>query len=192
MADWSDCVVSYIDLIGIKRLLESNSREAINLMRRMHQKVRRQSLLSMPSHHQIYYWNDSVLALAFVSSDFSYEPIMKELNFLKLEIDAISDCYAICMKGMAIPELISSDEEQLVNEALDSQKAVYIKASSMAFTNCFEVENKLGHYRKSWYVDRRIVKRLNITQTYMTRRIKLFPRRVYRTIFMYDRNLWRS
>ena len=113
---------------------------------------------SVPKHKKVYYWNDSVLMLALPDSTHDYEPIIREVNGLKRAIDRIWPTYAISMKGQTIPETLPCTRDHLTGGWIDQQRAVYIQASSLAFSNCFEVERKLGKIKKKpWYVDERIV-----------------------------------
>jgi hypothetical protein len=190
MSDWVDCIVSYIDLIGISKELDDNTADAIRKMREMHKIAYDAANNSMAKHKNVYYWNDSVLMLALPNSTHDYEPIMHEVNRLKRAIDRICQTYAISMKGQTIPEILPCTRDHFTGGQIDQPRAVYIRASSLAFSNCFEVERKLGKTKKPWYVDERIVKHISTSQSRTCQTIKLHPRRTPRKMFLYDGDLW--
>ena len=190
MSGGVDCIVTYIDLIGISEELDNNTTHAIQKMREMHKTAYDAAINSVPKHRKIYYWNDSVLLLALPDSTHDYEPIMREVNGLKRAIDRIWPTYAISMKGQTIPETLPRTLEQLTPARIDQPQAVYIQASSLAFSNCFEVEKKLGRARKPWYLDERIVNHISTLQSCTCQTIKVHPRRTQRKMFLYDGDLW--
>ena len=192
MNDWPHCIVSYIDLIGIKRELQAQKNEVISIIKRLHQIVYDEVNGSMAHHEFAYSWNDSVVLLAYLNGQpKSFEPIMREVNELKQHINNLCRCYAISVKGMAIPEPIQFHSQLIPGSVVDNSKHIYIKASSMALANCFNIEEEFGRmYKKSWYVDSRIAKKIRIHQTPFIRRIRMLPTRQKRQVFMYDRDLW--
>jgi len=190
MSGGVDCIVSYIDLIGISEELDNNTPHAIDKMREMHKIAYDAANNSVPKYKKVYYWNDSVLMLALPNSTHDYEPIMREVNRLKRAIDRIWATYAISMKGQTIPETLPCTRDHLTTGWIDQQRAVYIQASSLAFSNCFEVEKKLGGAKKPWYLDERIVNHISTSQSRTYRTVSLHPRRTHRKIFLYDGDLW--
>ncbi len=104
MSNWPDCVVSYFDLIGIRKMITAENSEASDLMRTFHVLIYKSIYTDMPTHHHAYVWNDSAVFLAFPQNDGDYETIMRELNALKPKLDSICPSYAICVMGQAIPE----------------------------------------------------------------------------------------
>lgn len=190
MSDWRDCIVSFIDLIGIAKKLGDQKSEAIVKMRSMHQAVCGASSNSLPRHKHVYYWNDSVLMLALVRSKEDYEPVMREVNGMKRTIGRICRCYVVSIKGQTIPESLPYAGATFIGRGLQP-KAVYIRASSMAFANCFLVEKELGkEYKKSWYVDVRIAKHIHVAKKPLKKSLTLFPGNSRREIYMYDGDLW--
>jgi hypothetical protein len=77
--------------------------------------------------------------LSFPQNDGDYETLMQELNTLKPIVDSICPSYAICVKGQAIPEPACG----YGTEANGQPRFVFLKTSSYAFANCFEVEKEL-------------------------------------------------
>ena len=133
----------------------------------------------------------TVLMVALPDSTSDYEPIMREVNRLKHAIDRICQTYAISMKGQTIPEILPCIRDHSAAGQIDQPRAVYIRASSFAFSNCFEVERKLGKIKKKpWYVDERIVNHISTSQSSTYQTIKLHPRRTPRKMFLYDGDLW--
>jgi hypothetical protein len=136
----------------------ANSR-ASHLMRNFHVLVYRSINTDMPAHHNAYAWNDSAMFLAFPQNDGDYEIIMRELNALKPIVDSICPSYAICVKGQAIPEPACG----YGTEANGQPRFVFLRTSSYAFADCFEVEKKLKGLKKEkmdWYVDSCIVQKI--------------------------------
>jgi hypothetical protein len=190
MSGGVDCIVSYIDLIGMSEELDNNTPHAFQKMREMHETALHAAQNSVPKHKRVYYWNDSVLMLALPNSIQDYEPIMREVNGLKRAIDRIWLTYAISMKGQTIPEPFPRTHNHLTAGLIDEPRAVYIQASSLAFSNCFEVEKKLGKAKKPWYLDERIAGHISTSQSCTHQTVRLHPRRTMRKIFLYDGELW--
>ena len=188
MGTGPDCIVSYLDLIGTKsEITNSMKSEWIETFNRVYSIIRNNANNSMPMHEVIYYWNDSVLLLALPKSKEDYEPIIKEVNTLKKLIDCVRKSFVVCIKGKTIDD----NNYDLVNDSLNS-KAIYLRASSMAFANCFEVLDYIEKHNKqkaSWYIDKRIVDNLNITNKSIKNRIPLLPRNV-RFVYKYNDYLW--
>lgn len=190
MSGGVDCIVSYIDLIGMSEELNNNTPHAFQKMREMHELVYDVANHLVPKHKKLYYWNDSVLTLALPDSTQDYEPIMREVNGLKRALDRIWPTYAISMKGQTIPETFPCTPDHPTRGRVDQARAVYIQASSLAFSNCFEVEKKLGGAKKPWYLDERIVNHISTPESYTFQTVSLHPRRTKRKIFLYDGDLW--
>jgi hypothetical protein len=194
-----ECIVSYIDLIGIKDRLESDSRadsqEAISIMQRMYHTVYSFANNSMKEHRHVYYWNDSALMVAEPEDLQAYRGIMQEVNLLKRQIDSIQKCFVVSMKGRAFPEPLAHGGYAFTGSDFSQPKAVFIRASSLAFANCFAVEAFGGKLdlepRPTWYIDKRIVDNLHDSpQPSRTEMLELFPRKTPREICMYDRYLY--
>ena len=192
MSEWHHCIVSYIDLIGIKDLLIARKSGAIDMMEGLHQVVHKQFSNSMHYHECAYSWNDSVILLAYLDKHpANYESIMKEVNQLKQDINTICNSYAICVKGMAIPAFLGFSGEVILGDGSNQPRHTYIRTSSMALANCFAIEEHLGKkHNKPWYVDSRIVRYIDTHQAYEKDKVAMLPDMTERTIHIYNGDLW--
>ena len=68
MSNWRTCIVTFIDVIGIKRLADDGTSRATDLMRKLHELTANRMNHSMDSHSHAYSWNDSVLLLGYLDS----------------------------------------------------------------------------------------------------------------------------
>lgn len=185
------CIISYIDLIDIKNMIQSGKEEAVKTMQSVHRVVYGQVNEKMPNHAHAYTWNDSVLLLAYINSNLqgSVVDVMKEVNALKKKIDEINNSYCICVEGMPMAEPLAYQGNVFVGNS-NQPKYTHIKASSMAFANCFEVEKELSKHKMGWYVDGRINDRLNLKLQCKEEEVKLLPDNGKRKIYMYKNYLW--
>lgn len=191
--NYRDCIISYIDLIDIKPLIQDCKEEAVSLMRKMHGLVHCQISQAMPEHAHAYTWNDSVLLMAYYSAQCptKLKVIMQEVNELKKKIDQIAPSYVVAVKGKAFPELPIASRDNHVDGNNDQPRHTHIKASSMAFANCFEIDKVLGKkFKKPWYLDERIVDGLSIDKKPVTHKVKMLPEYEERNIYMYNGYLW--
>ncbi|HSY74634.1 MAG TPA: hypothetical protein VK810_04120 [Dongiaceae bacterium] len=179
----TDCIISYIDLIDVKKQMKENSRRAAKLMSEIHSIVWK-TCGSFSCHSEICFWNDSVLLYAQLRSQTGeHLDIMKEVQTLKRAIDPKSPSYAICVQGQSFPP---PEDENNTHEHLH-----FLKASSYAFSNCSHIEKYLGPvFQKRWYIDSRIKKRIRIDATPTKVLFPMWPKRENRTIFMYDDNIY--
>jgi len=144
------CIVTFIDMIGVRALLDAGSSEAVSIMRRMHSVVPRMAN-QFSSNTEICFWNDSVLIHTPVDGSVeSYEEAMRPLSTLKAAVDKIHKSYAICIKGMSFQAPPGSSSS-------NSARLVFLSASSLAFANCDRVHKHLKNFRMDWYIDRRII-----------------------------------
>ena len=190
MADLRDCIVSYIDMIGIGPLLTKRSREAVYTMRKMHEAVSH-ALLQVSAHEEVCLWNDSVLMVGFVTeSRKSYRTLMEEVRTVKRIIDGIQRNYAICVKGKAFPGPKSESQER--RRGIDQPRLVYLQASSLAFANCFKIEQqaKQAGWKWDWYIDNRIRTKLSLRLGHDVQDVELHPRSNLRQIHMYRGGFW--
>lgn len=184
MEDWPDCIVSYLDLVGIKKLIERRDSAASAAMREFHQLVQSQVSTGLPSHQHTYTWNDSVLLIAFTGGTHStFETIMREVDNLKKKIDERWNSYAISVEGLAFPPPLLQQEGY-------QEKFVYVRGSSYALTNCFVIERELREKQKPWYVDSRIAKRINPTARYTREMVTMQPTGKKRYVYIYQDYLW--
>jgi len=179
-----------MDLIGFGKLIENNSLNAVEIMQRFHQTVYNQINVNMNNHNHAYTWNDSVLIVASIDEKYSgLSEIMKEVDSLKKKIDEVHKCYAISVKGMSFSGPSIWGGHQYVGQ-MDQPKFVFLKASSYAFSNCFEIEKKLKIKKKSWYLDKRIGSRINTDKIYDEESINMLPSGNPRPVYLYDGYLW--
>lgn len=180
--DWQDCIVTLIDLQGVKAMAEQGI--ASKLMLKFHNIViKERDSLNATAH--AYVWNDSVLLLSYVNEDdSSFESAMKDADKLKRRVDVIVRSYAIAVKGQTFPP---------VNDAATHKKSpsvTVIRASSWAMANVFEIEKKLGNLKKPWYVDGWIKNRITTSQKFQKESMTMFPSKKKRPIYVFDGYLW--
>jgi hypothetical protein len=191
MSNWQDCVVAYFDLIGIRKAITAENSRATNFMREFHVLVHKSINGDMPAHHNAYAWNDSAMFLSFPNSDSDHETIMRELDVLKSIVDSICPSYAICIKGQAIPEPVCG-YGTVVN---GQPRFVYLKASSYAFANCFEVEKDLCKkkgLKMDWYVDSRIARKIPAFAKCDRHRVVMLPSGRKRNVYVLKGSIWNS
>ena len=183
----SPCIVSYIDIIGIKEKLLEEKSDSISIMKNVHQIVYGLSSTGMDNHDHVYSWNDSILLLATIKNDRdNRKNIINEIIQIRQRIAQISPCYIICVKGMTIPGPLRFTGDVYSGQLTDQPRHIYIKASSMAFANCFEIEKKCKKHKKNWYIDERIIKGLNLKSSTLTCQVAMLPSNKKRKIYMYD------
>ena len=192
MATWRHCIVSLIDVTGIKKLAAKGDGIASAKMREMHSLVFSAASHGLKAHAHAYLWNDSALLLAFVDADLKQAPdVLREVDALKAKIDCIGKCYAVSVKGKAFPELEPWQAPAYDGQIAEQPRAVVIKASSYAMANCFLIEEGLGKkFKKPWAVDGRIAKHIETTQKFSDQEIELLPNNNRRAVRLYDGPLW--
>jgi hypothetical protein len=184
MSEWRNCVVTFIDVVGIKKLALAGDSGASSLMRQLHHLTVSWIGEKLPKHAQAYCWNDSVLLLGYLENATPGE-LLREAQVLKSEIEAtIGRCYGICVRGQTFPELPGSPPVD--KQVTEQPRAVVIKASSFALANCFQIEAALGKkHRAAWYVDERLRTALP-TPPWRTERVSLLPTGEAREILMFN------
>lgn len=156
---WPNCIVSVIDVIGIKQIAKAGGSKASSQMLKLHSLTQTAMNSGMHMHAHAYCWNDSVLLLAFWNG--AYEAgrtILSEASELKRRIDEqVGKSYAISVKGRAFPQQTTSSPEEPYRTN-DQPRCIILKASSYAFANChlIEAEAKKKRFRASWYIDSRL------------------------------------
>jgi len=177
--DWRDCIVTFIDLPGVRKLAPLDSAGSA-LMLQLHN-LASEEVPTLTAIAHSYVWNDSVLLLAFVNDTASsVVAAMKDADRFKRRVDAIKKCYAIAVRGQTFP---TAPESQTPNLTV-------LRASSWAMANCFEIEKKLGRFRASWYVDGRIARKLQGVGPSSTHSVALFPSNRRRVVYCYKDSLW--
>ncbi len=184
MSDWEDCVVSYFDLIGIRKMIKVRNSEAPNLMRKLHTLTYKSINIDMPFHRHAYAWNDSAMFLAFPKSRGDYETIMRELDHVKPEFDAICPSYAVSVTGQAIPE--PACKYGML------PKFVFLKTSGYAFKNCFAVEDQLKSLRMDWYIDCRIVRKISGFPKSDRHYVAMLPTNRKRGVYVLKGKIWKQ
>lgn len=198
MSGWRDCVVTLIDLVGIRKFAEQPDTRASELMRQMHALVLSEMNTALPAHSKAYIWNDSVLLLAFRDNDSPpAEPILWEIDGLKRKIDALAESrglggsYAIAVKGQSFPDLRVGEPSLTRDVAVQGPRALVIEASSYALANCFLIEQQIGKILKQpWYVDSRLATAIETDQVPTKKRVKLLPGAEARDVYVYAGYLW--
>jgi hypothetical protein len=189
MGNWADCVVSYFDLIGIREKIAAEKKEASDLMQTFHLLVRNSINTDMPAHHHAYVWNDSALFLAFPKNDGDFETVMRELNKFKPKLDSVSPSYAICIKGQTIPEPVCG-----YGTVENGQpRFVFLRTSSYALANCFEVEKELSKGKKlrmDWYIDSRIARKISKFPKCDRYPVAMLPSNTKRDIYVLKGSIW--
>ncbi|HUU39492.1 MAG TPA: hypothetical protein VMW42_00980 [Desulfatiglandales bacterium] len=191
MNNWLDCVVSYFDLIGIRKMITARNSRASNLMRLFHTLVYNRINTHMPAHYNAYVWNDSAMFLSFPQNDGDYEIVMRELNVLKPIVDSICPSYAICIKGQAIPEPACGYGTKTNGQP----RFVFLKASSDAFANCFEVEKELCKKKKlkmDWYIDSRIARKIPAFAKCDRHDVAMLPSGRKRNVYVLKGSIWKQ
>jgi hypothetical protein len=190
MSEWSDCVVAYFDLIGVRKMIVTGNSKASDLMRRLHIAVCDSISTQMPAHSVAYAWNDSAMLLSFPKNDSDYETVMRELDTLKSIVDGICRSYAICIKGQAIPGPFTGHDAETNSES----RFVFLKASSYAFANCFEVEKELckkKRLRMDWYIDSRIARKMRVFNKCKRHDVAMLPSGTKRKIYVLKGSIWK-
>jgi hypothetical protein len=91
------------------------------------------------------------------------------------------------VKGMNFKEPSDYTGAQYIAPIGEQPRFVYLKASSYAFANCFEIEKKLGKkFKKEWYIDQHIFNKMNATVNYQSESFEMLPTNEKRQIFMFD------
>ncbi len=179
MKSLRDCIVSFIDLNNIGELLGERSKKGVRIMHGLHQLVSRQ-VHTLTAHEEVCFWQDSVLLLAFVDeSAESFSRVMNDVKRLKEAIEGLNPCHAVCVKGQAFPA-------PAVRSRKTKPRAIYLSASSLAFSNCFKIEHELKKYRADWYIDSRIIGKVNTRTPDHSVPIKLLPKNLPRTIHVFQ------
>jgi len=114
---------------------------------------------------------------------------MRELNALKPIIDTICPSYAICIKGQLIPEPVCAYDSG-TNE---DHRFIYVKASSYAFANCFEVEKELCKKKKlkmDWYVDSRVGEKIPAFAKCDRHSVAMLPSGRKRSVYVLKGLIW--
>lgn len=183
VSKWQNCIVSYIDMSGVKNMLARSSKDAVRLVRRMHTKVQTASR-KLTMHEEVCFWNDSVLLVGSVDAPPErYEQIMREVHTIKAVVDEVKRGYAICVKGITFPPPRAKSLT-----CSPGPRLIYLHASSLALSNCFLIEKRAKEkkWRRDWYIDDRIIKHIDARRPDWTDVVDLWPRSRKCELHMYN------
>jgi len=188
--DWNNCIVSLIDLVGIKDLATQGGSAASALMRRLHVTILQKMDTGLPTLAHAYIWNDCVLLLAYLDgTKGGTEAVLRDIDGLKRNVDALADSYAIAVQGQSFPDPSANPGSRALRRG--EERVTFLRASSYAMANCFTIEKVLGRkMKKPWYVDSRIARRLRTPCDYKLRNVRLLPSGRERSIYVYEDYLW--
>ncbi|MBI3004773.1 MAG: hypothetical protein HYY49_05090 [Ignavibacteriales bacterium] len=180
-SNWRDCIIIFIDLVGVKKLAAKNGAGS-KLMQKLYS-LAVTNLPQLTSVSRAYVWNDSILLLSYIgnSSD-SFVAIMKDADKFKRHVDTLMSSYAIAVKGQTFPSLRK--------QGRSPANVTFLEASSWAMANCFEIERRLKKLRASWYVDGRIANKLRGTTRSTKHKVQLYPSGQSRAVHSYKDYLW--
>ena len=185
--EWPQCIITALDLVGTRSLASSG--RGSSKMIQMHERAVAKINYGLPLHSHGYVWNDSVLLLSYETKPPSRRrEVLVELSEFKtwLELECEATLYAISVMGLAFPQNRFSAavfNGQIAGES----RAVVLKTSSWAMSNCFIIEKELGHRRADWYMDSRITNDVMLPKPFASQDVELLPRKKARTIHMYLR-----
>lgn len=181
--EWRDCVVTLIDLVGVKALAKSG--EASKLMREFHRLVTDEKS-AIPAIENAYLFNDSALLLSYVDGgSASFESAIRDAYKLKRRVDKLTNSYAIAVKGQAFPPVKSGAEAAKVSGV------TFIRTSSWAMANCFKIEETIKKIKKPWALDTWIITKIR-TDRPCSRKVALplLPSNQRRNGHLFDGYLW--
>ena len=76
-----------------------------------------------------------------------------------------------------------------MNEPGANLRATVLQTSSWAMANCFIIEKVLKQERADWYVDTRIVRKVQGLRTeFQKKKVRMLPTNRERTVFLYKNN----
>src|SRR5262249_30495198 len=105
MADWKNCIISYADFPGIKKLAATGKASAI--MRSIYRYVATYAHALLPSHLAVYVWNDSILSVAEFANRRDKKRILEEQSAFKAALDRLVSPrqrpYFIVVQGKRFP-----------------------------------------------------------------------------------------
>jgi hypothetical protein len=134
---------------------------------------------SLRAHEEICFWQDSVLLLGHVNKDpESYERVMSDVVRLKKQVGAEHVCHAVCVKGKSLPP-------PNIRPKRTTPRVLYLSASSLAFSNAFQIEHELGRHAADWYIDVRIVNKCRFRPADLTEGVRLLPGNSTRKVHLY-------
>ena len=189
--DWQDCIVTLIDLVGVKEMAQQGIGSEVML--KLH-KIVMQEKGNLHATKHVYAWNDSVLLLSYVDEGAAlFESAMREADKLKRLVDTLASSYAMpCSYAIAVKGRIFPSASNGATHA-NGPSITVIKASSWAMANVFEIERTLGkEMKKPWYVDGWIKENIHTSQKSEVRSIRMLPKNKKRPVYVFDGYLWKK
>jgi len=190
MTQWRNCIVTLIDVIGIKQLALNGTSQATDLMRKLQSITESRMNYGMKAHAHAYMWNDSVLLLGYLDQA-TARSLLEEADSLKRAIEqGVNKCYAISVKGQTFPEPGFPSGAVFNGQIAEQPRSIVIKASSFAFANCFQIEALLGpRHKTDWYVDGRLKDAIE-KEPKVVDSIDLLPGGESREVLMFNGSLY--
>ena len=187
---WKDCIVSLIDVIGMRTIIAKGDSEGSLAMRRFWEIVEADVTHHMSAHQHAYCANDSVWLLADVSEGAeAYAAALREVATLKEAIDTFHRSYAICVKGQPFPPPLPIPNTSRTRG--NQPEFVYLRISSYAWANCHEIEKIFQKYenksrRADWYIDERIAQKIPaLPKPHGQHKITMLPEGNEREIYLF-------
>lgn len=181
-SQWHDCIVAYVDLVGIKKLAASG--DGSRMMRELHCTARSAADGGLSSLHHIYAWNDSLLTVSILggSGGAAYEEVLRDAATLVRSAERVAPAYAIAVKGRVFPQ----------NEMRDdgSHRLTILRSSSWAMANCFRIEAELARLRARWYIDSRITDKLPRLRGGRVHKVQMLPTERKRRVLVFGADPW--
>lgn len=159
------CVLTFLDLIGMRDLIANDRHQASAAMERLDGVCYGRCLDQLKHHDHLYAWNDSVLLLSYLEplpQPRALGDVLREVSDIKEAIDAACGMpsYAIVMKGMTFqPNALELRADAHYGSA-HLPAYHYIRASSMALANTEVVQKEFPDRKYGWYVEKRVVTEL--------------------------------
>lgn len=194
MEQMRNCVVSYLDLVGMKDLLADPTRRqrAIDAMEALDRMCHGHSTYVQQIDH-IYCWNDSTLFLSYLDM-----PIQRNMNDLVAEVSRLkqaidTECgagsFVVMVKGKSFVPNGMQFRAPMHHGAEPDPVYHYIRASSMAFANCETILSQFKRDHHDWYIDQRVRDGMSgSVQAMLMERgeFHAFPRMTTRKVFTAD------
>lgn len=181
MTDWKNCIITYADFPGIRKLAATGKASA--MMRSIHHFVASNAHTLLRSHLAVYIWNDSILLVAEFANRKDKKRILEEQSAFKAAIDArvtpTHRPYVIVVQGKRFP--IPQNKTEKRSEL--HPDVVALKSSSWAMANCFRIEEMSGN-KAQWYIDSRITTGVKLENKQRCKKLPLLPRNEQRSIIL--------
>lgn len=188
------CVVSLLDLVGMKNLLARAGKKphAMSAMEALDRMCNGHATYVQHIDH-IYCWNDSALFLSYLDTPAPRDmnALVQEVSHLKEAID--SECqmgsFVVMVKGKSFVPNNINIRAQVHQGAEPDPVYHYVKASSMAFANCETIVRLYRNDHHPWYIDQRIRNALGAPlQALLTEGLEFeaFPDMDKRTVYTAD------